>query len=221
MTEQIERAMINMEQVMRSILQHKAIAIGAILVVGFALAAPAHGHCDAVDGPVAKDLERAISERDVAVAMKWIAIEDEEEARQVFEQAMSVRAIGDEAESLADRHLLETFVRLHRKSEGEPYTGLKPAGQPLPMAVEAVDAALVRGSVDALIVDLQRAVERAVRNRFEHARTTAASAELSVESGRSAVHAYVELVHFTERLHELISADPPHAVSLDAQSAHH
>jgi len=51
----------------------------------------------------------------------------------------------------ACRHVfLETLVRLHRAGEGEPYTGLKPAGVVESAVVEA-DKAFENGSVESLV----------------------------------------------------------------------
>ena len=51
---------------------------------------------------------------------------DEPEGRAVFDKALAVRVLGGTAKELADQFFFETVVRLHRRSEGEPYTGLKP-----------------------------------------------------------------------------------------------
>ena len=52
------------------------------------------------------------------------------------------------------RHILlrddRTIVRVHRASEGAPYTGLKPAGVDLGPAVPAADRALDTGSTESL-----------------------------------------------------------------------
>lgn len=186
------------------------------MVTAFALTGPASAHCDAEDGPVAKDVKLALEQGELESILKWINAEDEPELRSVFEQAMRVRARGGEAEELADRYVLETAVRLHRMSEGAPYTGIKPAGQPLPAPVAAVDAALQGESADELIEYLQEAIEVAVRKRFNEALAARGQMSKSVEHGRAYVHSYVELVHYVKPLHELIHATGAHAAHAHA-----
>jgi hypothetical protein len=107
---------------------------------------------------------------------------------------------GKEAQELADRHFLETLVRLHRAGEGEPYTGLKPAGVVEPAVVEA-DKALGSGSVDDLVKLVTEAASKGIRERFSKAKEAKKHADHSVEAGREFVAAYVQFTHYVERLH--------------------
>ena len=47
-------------------------------------------------------------------------------------------------------YFFETLVRIHRAGEGEPYTGMKPAGRDLGPAVPAADKAIVDGKLEPL-----------------------------------------------------------------------
>jgi hypothetical protein len=170
------------------------------------VAAPAVAHCDAEDGPVAKDVTKALAKGDIQPILKWISGDDEAELNRVFEQALRVRVAGDDAKAMADRYVLETAVRLHRLSEGAPYTGIKPAGQPLPAPIAAVDRAVEDGEIDSLIADLQEAVDREVRSRFAELQESQAVTSRSVADGRRFVHAYVELVHYVLALHNTLRA---------------
>jgi hypothetical protein len=196
------------------------IAVCAILAVHLS-AAPAAAHCDAEDGPVAKDVTKALANGDIDPILKWITEDDEAEMTAVFEQALRVRDAGGEAKSMADRYVLETAVRLHRLSEGAPYTGIKPAGQPLPAPVVAVDRAVEVGEIDSLIAHLQEAVEREVRSRFDELQDSQAIASHSVAGGRRFVHAYVELVHYVLALHNTMRASHhPGGSAGDRESDH-
>ncbi len=188
------------------------------LLLTAGLAARAWGHCDTLDGPVAIDVERATAEGDVAPVLKWIAADDEAEVRRVFAEAREVRQAGGAAAALADRYFLETAIRLHRESEGAPYTGVKPAGLPVEPAVAAVDGALREGSSSRLIERLQHRVAEAVGARFDAAHEAAGHAEHNVEAGRASVHAYVELVHYVEHLHALLTRE---AGTTEAAAAGH
>jgi len=160
----------------------------------------AFAHCDTLDGPVVKTAISALEKRDVASVLKWVKKIHEAEIRTLFQKTLSIRAKGPEAREFADMYFFETLVRLHRAGEGAPYTGLKPAGAVEP-AVAAADAALESGSVDALVQALSRAVADGVGRRFGHAVEKKKQMEESVEAGRDFVEAYMEFVHFVERLH--------------------
>lgn len=160
----------------------------------------ARAHCDALDGPVVRDAQEALVQRDIMPVLKWVYAADEPEVRSAFEQTLLVREQGPEARALADRYFFETVVRLHRASEGEPYTGLKPAGTDPGPAVRAADQALKDGEVDNLIRHITAEVEQGLRERFEHVHRARAHAEQSVEAGRAYVASYVEFVHYAKRL---------------------
>jgi hypothetical protein len=158
-------------------------------------------HCDLLDGPVVKDARLALQAGDLAPALKWVAEEAEGEVRAAFAQALIVRGLGPAAEALADRYFFETLVRLHRQGEGAAYTGLKPAGTPVGPAVAEADRALETGSMEELARLIEVEIDHGLRRRFEHALALRRPAALGVERGRAYVAAYVEFVHYAERLH--------------------
>lgn len=98
-------------------------------------------HCDSMDGPVVKDAKKALESDRIEYVMKWVAPKDERAIRTVFKQSMEVRTKGKTAQMMADQHFFETLVRLHRQSEGEDFSGIKPAGSIDPVLV-AIDTAL-------------------------------------------------------------------------------
>jgi hypothetical protein len=161
---------------------------------------PALAHCDSLDGPVARDARAALEAKDVSPVLKWVLPEKEGEVREAFQHALAVRVLGAEARALADRFFLETLVRVHREGEGEPFTGLKPAGAPVDPGIAAADAALDAGSVDALAKLLATEVDRGLRERYARAARTRPHAAESVERGREYVAAYVDFMNYAERL---------------------
>ena len=158
-------------------------------------------HCDGMDGPVVKAAQRALETGNVRLLLPWVSEKDEAEARSVFEQALRVRTAGPEAKQLADRHLFETIVRLHRVGEGASFTGLQPAGRDPGPAISGAEAALARGNCDALSKFLVEAVERNLRDRFQDVLKKRPNDPDDVRSGRIYVKSYVEFMHFVERLH--------------------
>jgi len=164
------------------------------------------GHCDTLDGPLVLLARKALEARNVNLVLPWVRPEDSAEIRHAFEHAQAVRELGPSARSLADRHFLETLVRIHRAGEGAPFTGLKPAGLDLGPAVPAADRALKTGSPDAVIELLVDAVSAGVRARFQAAADRQAFDPDDVAAGRRYVEAYVPYVHYVERLWEAASA---------------
>lgn len=157
-------------------------------------------HCDTLDGPVVKTAKAALEKRDVTPILKWVKKENEAEIRDLFQKTLIVRSKGKEAQELADMYFLETLVRLHRAGEGEPYTGLKPAGVVEPAVAEA-DKALESGSVESLVKLITEATSKGIRERFNKAKEAKEHADQSIEAGREFVEAYVQFTHYAERLH--------------------
>lgn len=186
-----------------------ALSLAALLAM-IGIPGRAMAHCDALDGPVVTEARNALAGGDVTPVLKWIARDDEPQVRAAFTKTLAVRDKGPEARELADLWFFETIVRLHRANEGAPYTGLKPAGTNPGPAVRAADAALASGSVDQLARAISAKVEQGIQTRFAQARQAKMHAEHNVEAGRRYVHAYVEFVHYVERLHTQ-AAGPAHA----------
>ena len=167
---------------------------------GGVLLAWAIGHCDTLDGPVVSLASKALETGNVNHVLPWVRPEDEHEIRHAFDHAIAVRKLGPHARELADTHFFETLVRVHRASEGAPYTGLKPAGADLGPAVPAADKALVDGSVEAVVKLLTDAVRAGVHRHFDAAMSRRKFAVDDVAAGRDYVEAYVPYVHYVEQL---------------------
>lgn len=195
----------------------------AAAVVFVLLLSPARlpAHCDSLDGPVVEEARLALQSHDVTPVLKWLKPGAEREVREVFAQAVAVRAAGGAARQLADRLFFETVVRLHREGEGAPFSGLKPAGLDVPPGIRAADEALARGSVDALLRAVTADVENGLRARFARAAEARRHAADSVEQGRRFVAAYVAFVHYAERLQEgSRGSDALHAEHEQAGESH-
>ena len=178
------------------------------------------GHCDTLDGPLATLAAKALEERNVNLVLPWVRPEDDAEIRHAFAHAQAVRDLGAEARSLADRHFLETVVRIHRAGEGAPFTGLKPAGLDLGPAVPAADRALELGSADAVVKLLVDAVSAGVQARFRAASEKQSFDPDDVPAGRRYVEAYVPYVHYVERLWEAATGAPHGHAAEHAAPAH-
>jgi hypothetical protein len=177
-----------------------ASIVVAIVMLGLAIPR-AMAHCDTMDGPVVAAAKKALESKDVTPVLRWVKADDEKVVREVFQKTLAVRAKGDDARQLADMYFFETLVRIHRASEGEPYTGLKPTGTEIEPPVRAADKALESGSAEEVTKLITDTVGKGIQERFAHAKETRAHADESVETGRKAVAAYVEFVHYVDQLH--------------------
>jgi CBS domain-containing protein len=121
-----------------------------------------------------------------------------------------VRKLNPQARELADMYFFETLVRVHRAGEGEPYTGLKPAGRDLGPAIPAADKALESGKVEALVRVLNEAVQGGVREKFQEVLAKKKYKPDDVELGREYVEAYVSFLEYVERIYGLPVADDEH-----------
>ncbi len=178
-------------------------------------------HCDTLDGPVVKDARVALDTKDVTPVLKWVSPAREGEIREAFRHALDVRALGPQARALADQFFFETLVRVHRAGEGAPYTGLQPAGTAVDPGIAASDTALETGSVDPLVKLISAEVDKGLRQRFTQAAEARKHSAESVEKGREFVAAYVDFMHYAERLLLTASSAASHAEPVQpAEHAH-
>ena len=159
-------------------------------------------HCDGMDGPVVKAAQKALGTRNVNLVLIWVQKSDETEIRKAFEETLAVRKLSPAAGELADRYFFETLVRVHRAGEGAPYTGLKPAGRDLGPAIPAADKAIEDRSPEQLLKLLTEAMQEGVREHFQNTLARSGYKENEVEAGQAYVKAYVEYIHYVERMYE-------------------
>ena len=185
--------------------------VGGLVLAGLTLllsgAHSAYAHCDGLDGPVVKAAQKALQTNNVNLVLVWVQKGSEPELKSVFQQTLAVRKLGPESRALADRNLFETLVRLHREGEGAAYTGLKPAGRNLGPAIPAADRAIESGETAALETLLVNELRAGLRKAFQGVQARQKYDANDVAAGREYVKAYVEYIHFVERLHESLS-DP-------------
>jgi hypothetical protein len=179
----------------------RKILLALTLASAWGWASSAAAHCDTLDGPVVGAAQRALDTGQVEHALIWGQKADEPTVRAAFARARSARAAGGTAAERADHAFYATLVRVHRAGEGAPFTGLKPAGQIEP-SVATADRSLATGhpaEVEKLILERTQA---GLRERFDHVAHKQGFAPSDVEAGRAYVGAYVDYVHYVERVHE-------------------
>lgn len=180
-------------------------AVATVGAVSLFLARPAYAHCDTMDGPVVKAAQRALETKQLRPLLIWVRAQDEAEIEHAFQHTLEVRALGGKAAALADRFFFETVVRIHREGEGEPYTGLKPAGTDLGHAVPAADRAIASGSSEELRVVLTKALNERIDEYFANVMAKRDFKPNDVKAGREFVEAYVQFLHLGEELEALLS----------------
>ena len=159
-------------------------------------------HCDGMDGPVVTLAKKSLETGNVNLVLPWVPRSDEQTIRHAFNQTLSVRKLGAEAKQLADTYFFETLVRIHRASEGAPYTGLKPAGIDLGPAIPAADKAISTGSIEALEELLTKAIHTGLREHFNTVINRKEYDKEDVAAGRLYVETYVPYIHYVEALWE-------------------
>lgn len=187
----------------------RTAALASTLMMAALIATPAAAHCDSMSGPVVKDAQIALAGKTIDPVLKWVGKADEPAIRNAFNMALAVRGESATAQKIADTYFFETLVRIHRATEGEGFTGLKPAGNVDPM-IAAADRALATGDGEQLANSAASAVREGMQRRFADALEKRKTAEQSVGQGRDYVQAYVEFTHFAEGAGHLTTEGPSH-----------
>lgn len=175
------------------------IAVAAIASLS---TATAYAHCDGMDGPVVKAAQAALAKGDVNLVLIWVGKSAEPAIREAFDRTMKVRKLSPQAAELADMYFFETLVRIHRTSEGAPYTGLKPAGRDLGPAIPAADQALISGDMTALTNLLVEQTRAGLAERYKLALAARNYKSQDVDAGREYVESYVAFIHYVEAIYE-------------------
>ena len=179
-------------------------------------------HCDSLDGPVVVAAREALTASDVELVLPYVPAEGESELRDAFDRAVKVRAMGGEARELADRWFFETVVRVHRAGEGQPFTGLKPAGLDVGPVIPAAQRALDTGSTEALTDVLCATVREQVERRHRLAMDCRSHAGDSVEAARSYVEAMLGLQVWAHSVYkQVVATADAHAPAPGVGAASH
>ncbi|MDD5205396.1 MAG: DUF6448 family protein [Desulfobacterales bacterium] len=181
-----------------------------ILALIISIPSESAAHCDTMDGPVVSAARVALEKSDLTPVLMWVREPDEKEIRAAFERTLSVRASGKEVREFADLYFFETLVRLHRQGEGEPYTGLKPAGSEIHPLIKAADKALESGSVEKVVQHITSRISDSIRKLYSDALEKNHHAKESVQLGREYVDSYVQFVHYVEMLDEMARGSAAH-----------
>ncbi|KAF0141783.1 MAG: hypothetical protein FD122_1338 [Stygiobacter sp.] len=181
----------------------KLLAVTAVFI--FISSTQSFAHCDGLDGPVVKDARKALESGNVKLVLIWVKQEYQEEIITSFNKTLEVRKLSPQAKEFADMYFFETLVRVHRAGEGAPYTGIKPAGRDLGPAIPSADKAIETGSPKELIKFLDDAIHEGLHPLYIGVKGKRNFDPSNVEAGREYVKAYVEYVHYVEKVYQLKS----------------
>jgi hypothetical protein len=164
---------------------------------------PATAHCDSYDGPTIKDAIKALETNNVKLVLKWITPDQEKEVIPLFNKTYALKSGDKEVYNIVEKHFFETLVRLHRETEGAPYTGLKPAGTTKAI-IQLSDQAIESKDIDALLEKLNNHVGKVIIEKYEKVALLDKLKNDSPEKGREFVNAYVDYTHTLEAIHDII-----------------
>ena len=180
----------------------KAAVLLAAMMLVFTL--PSFAHCDSYDGPVIQDAYKALDQEDVSYVMKWIFEDQEAEIKSLFSKTVNLKHGDAEVYRIVEKHFLETLVRLHRETEGAPYTGLKPAGSTAPI-VEMADRSIQNQEVKTLLTNLGKHIQEVITEKYDKVAELSKVKDNSVAEGRAYVAAYVDYTHTLEGIEAVMA----------------
>ena len=150
-------------------------------------------HCDSLDGPVVVAALKALEAKDVNLILSYVPEDGEQEVIDAFNKVLPLREQTEIAE-VVDLYFFEIVVRVHRLGEGEPYTGLKPAGLSEGPVVPVAEQAIETGSPDKLLQLLTEIVQTQVKKRFDRITALQNHADGPVVEAREYVEATFSLL---------------------------
>lgn len=180
--------------------------------------APAWAHCDSETGPVAKGAQAALASGNVNAALPFVQPSAEAEVTSVFRQALAARGASEASRTVADRHFVETVVRLHRQGENAPYTGLKASGTDFGPAIVAAERALDTRSSTELGALLTASLEKSLRSRLEEVvslqrYSAVPKSHDGVANARRRVRAELEFEKYADTVYRAITGSSAQAES--------
>jgi hypothetical protein len=150
----------------------------------------------------------ALDEANVDLVLPFVKHEDEQEVREAFARAIAARTTGPAARDVSDLYFFETVVRVHRRGEHAPYTGLKPAGLDVGPVIPIAERAIETGDPAELTRLLSDAVEHEVKRRLDHVEALKPTSRADVSQAREYVEAMLGLQVWSHGVYKTLLADP-------------
>jgi hypothetical protein len=192
----------------------RCTAISSLFLASFLMPHAARAHCDGIDGPVVRAAKKALETGDVNHVLIWVQPKSEQAIRAAFTRAMEQQKQRDPKSD--NMPFFEVVVKEHRAGEGEPFSGIQPAGRDPGPAIRAADSGLDNGSFEELNSLLKDAVIHGLKQRFDKVNALRNFESGDVPAGRAYVAAYVDYIHFSQQLYDKASGIKP-----DEADSHH
>ncbi|MDD3308900.1 MAG: DUF6448 family protein [Dysgonamonadaceae bacterium] len=198
---------INLETLKLSKSKNSIVTILTIAILSFFMFTniqTASAHCDSYDGPVIQDAEQALATNNVDLVFKWISTDQVKEVTDLFKKTYNLKKGDKEVYEIVKIHFFETLVRLHRETEGAPYTGLKPAGTTKPI-IYLSDKAIKDNDIESLLGKLNNHIASVVKEKYNKVSALNKTKNESAEKGREFVSAYVDYTHTLEAIENILA----------------
>ena len=165
-------------------------------------------HCDSLDGPVVQAAIRALDAQDVDLVLPFVKRDGEDEIRDAFTLTLAAREGGPDARQVADLYFFETLVRVHRRGEHAPYTGLKPAGLDVGPVIPVAERTIETGDPTELVRLLSDVVHDEVKRRLDHVMASKPGPGAGVPQVREYVEAMLGLQVWAHGVYKTLLAEP-------------
>jgi hypothetical protein len=123
---------------------------------------------------------------------------------------LRARSAGKPAQDIADDWFFETTIRLHRAGEGEPYTGMKPAGLDEGPVVPRAEKAIESGDPQEAIGFVVDAIKDELMHRFHEVLANRDYPVDDVAAGRAYVQSFIGFVVYSHHLYENVKRGGRH-----------
>lgn len=157
-------------------------------------------HCDGLDGPVIKAADKALGSGNINYVLIWVNEKSEGELKKEFNNALKARTLNEKAKHDADYSFYEVLVKLHRETEGEEFTGVKPAGRYTGTVIPLADEAIEKNSMEPMKKILKEQQIMKLKKYFDAVIRHKNYKTDDIAAGRKYVASYVQFFHHLEHL---------------------
>jgi hypothetical protein len=163
-----------------------------------------------MDGPVITAAKISLEKGNVNLILPWVPKDAEEELKKAFDKTEKVRKLGKESSEIADYWFFETAVRLHRRGEGKPYKGLKPAGLDWGPVIPKADMAIETGTVKEVLDLLVETVKEEIQTKFDKVMAKKDYEANDVDAAREYVQAMLDFMLSSHYIYKFVSSAEKH-----------
>ncbi|MFA5168545.1 MAG: DUF6448 family protein [Candidatus Omnitrophota bacterium] len=158
-------------------------------------------YCETLGDLLVRDARKALDQRKVELAFKWVDKDRESEIRTAFDRAVRERERNPATREATDGIFFEIVGRVHCEGENFPFFGMNPAGPDVHPVRQAIDRALSTDEVNDLTQMITSEVSKGIQERFDKVRQLEPGQQDDLDVGRQYVETYVDYVNYVEKIH--------------------